>query len=503
MNIYALFPLVAVIAYIPLLITTISSRPWQSRHKLFILFLASAMIWSLTDIFLRSNSFPEYNNFLLKLILITYTLTAVQFYCFASSFFAPGEGRWLPLAYASLAIVVVLVLLGQVAEGVTVVNGDKLHLDYGRGLIFLVIPLLTLAARMTYVFGKRLRVLDNPVLRNQISSLLLGLFFLILFTFATLLPWGREFALSHLGSIIVASILSYAVMRHQLVDIRIVLRRGLGWVSLGVIGIASYGLLLVILHLVFNFESDLTAEFIIALVAIMVGLFIYKLRSSLFVTVGKAFQGQSYNYRQELSDFASKIHNVFTLKEQGGELLALVTRAVGCKRASLLFLEAGSEDFTTQLAEPKGRDDSLSRLRLSGQNPIVEYLRRERKPLIKESLAIMPEFRGLWEQEKGDISSNEIELLMPLISRDRLIGILVLDKKQSGRYSLEDFHLLEEVTNQVAVSMEKEYLREQLREREVELSVINRSSVILTSSLDIQRIYDSFIEELKKVLDIT
>jgi len=503
MNIYALFPLVAVIAYIPLLITTISSRPWQSRHKLFILFLASAMIWSLTDIFLRSNSFPEYNNFLLKLILITYTLTAVQFYCFASSFFAPGEGRWLPLAYASLAIVVVLVLLGQVAEGVTVVNGDKLHLDYGRGLIFLVIPLLTLAARMTYVFGKRLRVLDNPVLRNQISSLLLGLFFLILFTFATLLPWGREFALSHLGSIIVASILSYAVMRHQLVDIRIVLRRGLGWVSLGVIGIASYGLLLVILHLVFNFESDLTAEFIIALVAIMVGLFIYKLRGSLFVTVGKAFQGQSYNYRQELSDFASKIHNVFTLKEQGGELLALVTRAVGCKRASLLFLEAGSEDFTTQLAEPKGRDDSLSRLRLSGQNPIVEYLRRERKPLIKESLAIMPEFRGLWEQEKGDISSNEIELLMPLISRDRLIGILVLDKKQSGRYSLEDFHLLEEVTNQVAVSMEKEYLREQLREREVELSVINRSSVILTSSLDIQRIYDSFIEELKKVLDIS
>ena len=502
MNIYALFPLVAVIAYIPLLITTISSRPWQSRHKLFILFLVAAMTWSLTDIFLRSNSFPEYNNFLLKLILITYTLTSVQFYCFASSFFAPGEGRWLPLAYASLVIVIVLVLMGYVAEGVTT-EGDKLYLDYGRGLIFLVIPLLTLAARMTYVFGKRLRILDNPVLRNQISSLLLGLFVLMLFTFATLLPWGREFALSHLGSIIVASILSYAVMRHHLVDIRIVLRRGLGWVSLGVIGIASYGLLLVILHLVFHFESDITAEFIIALVAVMVGLFIYKLRSYLFITVSKAFQGQSYNYRQELSVFAGKIQNVFTLKEQGGELLALVTKAVGCKRASLLFLEVGSEDFTTQLAEPKGRDDSLSRLRLSGQNPIVEYLRRERKPLIKESLAILPEFRSLWEQEKGEISSNEIELLMPLISRDRLIGILVLGKKQSGRYSLEDFRLLEEVTNRVAVSMEKEYLRERLREREEELSVINRSSVILTSSLDIQRIYDSFIEELKKVLDIS
>jgi len=93
MNIYALFPLFAVIAYIPLLITTISSRPWQTRHKLFILFLIAAMSWSLTDVFLRSDYFPQYNSLLLKAILITFTWTVVQFYCFASSFFAPGQGR--------------------------------------------------------------------------------------------------------------------------------------------------------------------------------------------------------------------------------------------------------------------------------------------------------------------------------------------------------------------------------------------------------------------------
>jgi len=63
--------------------------------------------------------------------------------------------------------------------------------------------------------------------------------------------------------------------------------------------------------------------------------------------------------------------------------------------------------------------------------------------------------------------------------------------------------LLEDVTGRVAVSMEKEYLREQLREREEELSVINRSSTIAASSLDIQEIYGSFIEELKKVVDVS
>ncbi|MEE9399631.1 MAG: diguanylate cyclase, partial [Dehalococcoidales bacterium] len=122
--------------------------------------------------------------------------------------------------------------------------------------------------------------------------------------------------------------------------------------------------------------------------------------------------------------------------------------------------------------------------------------------LIRESLDILPEFRGLWEQEKAEIRSHEIELFMPLISRERLIGILVLDKKQSGRYSLEDLHLLEYVTNRVAVSMEKEYLRERLTEREEELSMINRASAIITSSLDIPGVFDGFIEELKKIIEV-
>ena len=463
MNVYTLFPLIAVVAYIPLLITTVGSRPWHKNHRLFVLFLIAAMIWSLTSVFLRSNLFPQYNRPFLELILITYTWTAVQLYVFVSSFYAPGQGRWLPLAYTSLIIVSVLVVLGYVAEGVTVTSGDKLYLDYGRGTIFLALPLIILAARATYVFGRMLKILENPVLRNQISSLMFSLFVFIAFSLATLLPWGREYAFSHFGSIIIAFIFSYAVIRHQLVDIRIVLRRSLGWVSLGFIGILCYGLLLVILNMTLGLELDAVTASSATAIAVIVAILMYRLRNLLFVTLGKALQGQSYDYRQKLSKFASKIHHVFSLKEQGGEVLSLVTKAVGCQRARLLFPEVGGQDFTTQFVESKRKDDSLYQFSLNGKSPIVDYLRRERKLLTRESLAILPEFRGLWEEEKEEINTHEIELFMPLISRERLIGILVLDKKESGRYSLEDLRLLEEVTNQVAVSMEKEYLRERLR----------------------------------------
>jgi diguanylate cyclase (GGDEF)-like protein len=502
MNIHALFPLIATIAYIPLLITTASSRPWQKRHALFILFLIPAMLWSLSDYFLRSSFLTQYQLFFTKAIIIAFPLMVIQFHCFTSSFFAPGQGRWLPFAYGSLVVIFTLVALGYVPEGVKV-SGAKLYPVYGRWIIFVAVPLLVLAARNFYVFWKRLKILDSPVLYNQIVSMMLGIAVLTIFMSVALLPWGREYPVSHFGNLINAFILSYAVIRHRLVDIRIVLRQGTAWFSLLIVSVFSYWLLLIVLHTVFNFELSLTASFAATAVGILVGIFIYKLRGSLFDFMSRAFQGSSYVHRQKLFDFTNMIHNIFSLKEQGGELLVLLTKAINIRQACLLFPEAGGKDFSIQFTEPRDKDNELSELKLSADNPVVRYLERERKPLTRDNLAVLPEFLGLWSQEKEEIESKGIEIFMPLISRDRLIAILVLGEKQSGRYSLEDFHLLDSVTSQVAVSMEKEYLREQLREREVELSVINRCSAIIASSLNIQEIYGNFLEELKKVVDIS
>jgi len=272
--------------------------------------------------------------------------------------------------------------------------------------------------------------------------------------------------------------------------------------GLAVIGIVSFWLLIVVFHTVFDFELNLIASFVATLVAFIVSIFIYKIRGYFFEFMNRAFKGSIYDYHRKLINFTNKIHNIFSLKEQGGELLTLLIKTLNIKQACLLFPEAGSNDFTTHFIKPEEKNVPLANLRLRAGNPIITYLEREQKPLPRENLTTVAAFLGLWPQEKEDIDSKEIELFMPLISRDRLIAILVLGKKHSGRYSLEDFNLIEDVTGRVAVSLEKEYLREQLREREEELSVINKSTAILSSSLDIQGIFGSFIEEIKKVIDI-
>lgn len=67
---------------------------------------------------------------------------------------------------------------------------------------------------------------------------------------------------------------------------------------------------------------------------------------------------------------------------------------------------------------------------------------------------------------------------------------------------LEDISLIEDVTGRVAVSIERGYLHEEVRQREEELSVITHLASILSSSLDIREIYDEFVKELAKVVDV-
>lgn len=500
MNIYAFIPLVATIAYVPLLLTTIMARPWRRQHKLFLLLLIAASFWSLVDYIFRSNLFPGAADLLIRVIICLFSWMAIQFHFFSSSFFPADKSRWLPLAYGSLALNIVLAALKLMPQGL-VQEGDVLLPQYGWATFVIATPLVMLVARNVYIFWPRLKNQDNPVVSNQTVSLLLCLAVLTVFIIFSLFPFSRAFPISHVGNIIVALILSYAVVGHQLVDIRYVLRRGFVWICLSIIGIATFWAMLLVFHNIFNIKLPLITFFSATVAGIVAVLVIYKMRDLISRFMGKAFQGQTYDYRQKLSDFANQIHQVFSLKEQGAELLKLTTHAIGCSKAALLFIDPNG-DYEVQITESNDKNDVLSRLKLRGDNPVVEYLKRERRSLTRESLSISPEFLGLWQQEKKVIGSNGIELFMPLISRDRLIGLFVLDKKITGHYTLEDYSLLEEITAKVAVSMEKEYLREQLKEREEELSVINRSNAIISSSLDIQRIYDNFIKELKSVVNV-
>jgi len=512
MNIYAIPPLLAAIAYIPLLAILLANRPWNRQQRLFAWFLIAAVLWSGSDILLRGDFFMQDKFLLTKVVACTFTLAAVQFHCFVSSYYPPNKGRWLPLAYASLAIVLFLVVIDYMPEDIIFIDG-KLYPVYGTGVFLMGLPLAILTVRSVHILWQQFRTSDDPVLRNQMVYLLLSIGILVAAVFTVFIPWGNEVPLSHIGNLINAVILNYAVLRHRLLDIKVVFRRGLVWVGLIAVGIGLYLVLFLLIHSFAGIELDIITLALATLAAIAIGGGVYLLQGFFSRSADRLYYRARYDYLQRLRIFLrNDLSGVLSLKELIKELLPLLTGALDCRQVYLLLPEHGDGDLVVQFSEPKG--DDISQVKLRWDNQVLECLRRENRYLLKESLDINPEFSGMRGEEKDWLKDLDVELLFPVVSRGSLIGILAMSKKESGKYSLEDVNLVETVIAKVAASVEKEYLQEglrkreqeylqgELRKREQELDLINRLAIVITSSLNIREVYDAFITGLREVVDV-
>lgn len=501
MNIYYIIPLVAAASYIPIMAAILSSRPWQQKHRSLIMFIGAAVAWSLAECVFRARLLPGNDLLILKMSVVLYTVAMVLYHRVAADLYTQGKNRWMPVACATVAIAIVLVSIDKVPYRLDI-QGEKLYPYYDKWVLFIAVPLLSLVIRTALEFRQKIAALDNPGIHRRISIMIIGMACLIIFTATAVLPLGREVPLIHIGNLVVAVILSYAASRHQLVETRFTPKSCVGWIIIGVTGSLLLALILYVLHKILKIDFDVFKTSLVIVTAVVVSAGMYLAREAIFAGVGRAFGGKKYRNKSRLLRFTREIHEIFSLNEQGSEFLELIIKTMDCKKACLLFIDERGKEYRLKLCQPESEMETLENLVIRQNSPVVEYLNNDNKILNRNDVTVLAEFRSLWQQEKDEIIKSGLEIFIPMVSRGRLIGILGLDKKINGDYTIEDLSLLEDVTRRVAVTMEKEYLRNILREREQELYIINRSSAIFTSSLDVQRIYGSFIKELRRAITV-
>ncbi len=505
MTTYAWVPLAASIIFIPLFGVLLLNRPWDwkknKHHRILFWYLLVSISWSFTDFLLRSPFFPEHGVLLVDIILVLSPLMAIQF-IYVLRYFARSKRINSRYIYVIPLAVVALELLGYIPAAVDI-STSSIQVDYGIWLLCLVFVILVIASRDVYDLIRRFLVTTDPEERNQTSYLFACIVILFLFGVSSFVPGASKFPLSHFGNFLVGLILTYVFLRHRLVDMKFVTRRGLVWTGLLVAGAGIYLVLYLIMRLMTGIEPKGIMVALATLGAILVSVAVYGLRGRFDMAVDRLFYRGSYDYRQKLFDFVGhKLTGVLSLKELGEGLLPLIARSLDCERIYLLLPKTKGGDFVVDFTEPRELGLDTRSIRIKHDSPVIEWLKHGHRYLTEERLSITPEFRSLWAEERVVFEKLEMELSFPVISRDSLVGVLILGRKNAGRYSIDDINLIETITNRVAASLEKEYLQEQLRKREAELTLINRLDRLITSSLNIRDVYGSFVNELKAVFDI-
>jgi diguanylate cyclase (GGDEF)-like protein len=237
-----------------------------------------------------------------------------------------------------------------------------------------------------------------------------------------------------------------AIFRYHLFDIELVVRRGLIYTTLtGVLVLVFYAALgaggAIFSRLVEGRESVWT----VSGATLLLGLLVAPLRRSLHQWIDRRFFPERYALRRQLIALAGELPALGKLPRMGQHLVERLTAIFAARSATLLIADSGT-GLLSVLASTRGRNNSVHLFPLD--DPGIEHLRRAGRPLPWSRIAFRSPALALHGLEPDGLA-------VPLLSQERLIGLLRVGRKEGSRsYPAEEMDLLNLLAHHVATVFE-------------------------------------------------
>ena len=331
----------------------------------------------------------------------------------------------------------------------------------------IVFPFFVLYFFLIFVYSSYLIIKEFKnsigIKRNQLKFIIWGTVigfsggstnFLLVFEIIRFPPIGNYFISLYLF------ITFYAIIKHRLMDINIVLKKGTTYVLLMVFLFVPSSLLVILGQKLFYKEINYLFLAFIFSILLLVAFFFYKIKPRTEKAVEQLLFKKQYDYRETLGKFSKAMVTILDLQSLSKRVIETITQTMGVEKASLFLLneEKGGYD----LYESKNIKIPAVPLLPKG-DPLPHYLEKFGEIIMREELvkgANIPELDSVIHQ----MSSLEAEVSIPLISKGRLIGIINLNYKfNRDIYSHEDIELLSTLANQIAIAIENARLYEDLK----------------------------------------
>ena len=401
MYIYSLPPLLSTIAFI-LLILIVLKKTHNRVARPFKVYLAISVVYCLGTFILLAGFFPGQIYHLTIFPSLFAIAMSVSYYHFVCQF-THRTGRlavW--LGYAALVFILLpLFFLGYFPKNAQLTS-TGLSIDYGAWVYLLAAMGFTYLALSITRLIQRYRYLVDPLERSRVIYLFIGIAILTVAGGREGIPPLPRFPLSQVGHLGNALIITYTILRYQLLDIKLIMKKGLAYSGItAMIAAVLIGILYALQEFLNGWSQPASIASIVAL-AILMTLSFNWLRHIMEKTVNLMFYGKSYDYRKMVMNFTQRMGNVLELERLADAMLRPITKALSTNQASLLLDDNGyfSSRFATRFIE----GETIVPIRLRKESPITTWLTRERKPLHRDLIHVNPNFKALWESDVQGIA---------------------------------------------------------------------------------------------------
>ncbi len=318
--------------------------------------------------------------------------------------------------------------------------------------------------------------------RNRFRYLILALSITILATLINFTEWGK-YPIDIAANTIAALLIAYAILRHNLLDIQIVIRLGLLYsITTTILGFIYFLVITLTMSLV-QVVSGGRIFLLSVLAAMVTAVIVSPLRESAQLWIDRLFYRERYNSTLMLQRLSQATASLLNLDKITKTVLADVVETLHIGHAAI-YIKQNSENMFHLMAEEGG--PKIPAIVFGSDHPIVKWLTLHNRILSKNILSVSPLFKAMWADELNYLEEFPAELFIPLNTKGKLVGFMIAGAKRSTQaYTHDDEVTLSTLANQTAVVIENARLYEDLEETFVE------TVVALANAIDMRDTYTS------------
>ncbi len=456
-------------------------------------------LWTTFLILVRSDFNAEL--YLSQAMLASISLAVFSFAVF--SYYFPFIKRKnindkLAMIISSLLLLIIISLLFssdliiQSSNGVTLfIAGEFYNFYIFSILVFFVLGFYQLISKYVQI---------SNINKTKLTYLLASNFFLFvaILYFNLLSPLWGDFSYYFSGSLVALLVMSvnvYAVLTKRFIDLRVIGKKIFIFIGAGIFSylifylvswffISSFGS-------IFAWEAKFSGIFI----AIIFAYLFYANDYLLIKITNKYLFVDLYRYQKSVNDLVKKLTYHVHLKEIIN-LAVKASKQVVKTDEVFIYLKDSKDNYF--------HDKKIkSLLFLKKDSEIIKYLDKKSKPLIREELELEDEHRNKRKYTKlvSELRTKNIHLALPLKIKKDLIGFIALGKKSVYfTYNNNDLKLLNTLSGQSAIAIERALLYHKLEEQSKKLKSFNSTLKrrVKEQTKDIKQKN----EDLKKLLDL-
>jgi sigma-B regulation protein RsbU (phosphoserine phosphatase) len=263
---------------------------------------------------------------------------------------------------------------------------------------------------------------------------------------------------------------AYAIIKHRLFDLRLVIRRSLQYALarhvLFAVLISPMALLIIDLIASHgNFiRHQLQEEYPRIGLYLLAGALLISVHRPLMSWLDRKFFREAYDARKILSELAEKIGLMVNTQELMSMVMGEIDKSLHIKCGALLLCDPGSDFFCSH--HTIGHHPCP--ISIPVESRLVAELEKSRAwPLEVHSDEAVAGLRELPPADRQLLREAGINLIVPLRLSNKVIGMMLLGEKQSEEpYSKEDKELLMTVAAQTALGIERARLSSEMAEEE-------------------------------------